>query len=340
MPVQAPATSKNQVREAHKIVADLFEPRTDIFWSDLLISAAVGWSAFTFACVVNSFWQIVAGVAVCAIALYRALVFIHELSHIKPKALPGFALVWNLLIGIPLLLPAFVYTGVHSAHHGLASYGTAQDPEYMPFAGKRLAIFFFVVHSLLIPALLALRFLVLSPFGLLSPPLHRLLERHASSLTMNPAYCRRVSEQERTSMIITELSILGIWAIPVILVWQGILPGRIFVLWYAVMAGITLTNTIRTLGAHRYLSDGNSMDRDAQLLDSVDTPGGFWTVLWAPIGLRYHALHHFFPNLPYHNLPIAYQRLIQELPADSPYRRSLSPSLWHSLKTLWDDIAA
>jgi len=30
---------------------------------------------------------------------------------------------------------------------------------------------------------------------------------------------------------------------------------------------------------------------------------------WAPVGLRYHALHHYFPGIPYHNLGFAYQRL-------------------------------
>ncbi len=38
-----------------------------------------------------------------------------------------------------------------------------------------------------------------------------------------------------------------------------------------------------------------------------------------PVGLRYHALHHLFPFLPYHNLGKAHARLIARLPAGSPY---------------------
>jgi fatty acid desaturase len=61
-----------------------------------------------------------------------------------------------------------------------------------------------------------------------------------------------------------------------------------------------------------------------------------WTAeLWAPVGLRYHALHHLFPSLPYHNLGKAHRRLMRELPADSPYRQTESPHLWASLRLLW-----
>ena len=75
-------------------------------------------------------------------------------------------------------------------------------------------------------------------------------------------------------------------------------------------------------------------DRDGQLIDSIDTPGAFWTELWAPVGLRYHALHHYFPGIPYHNLATAYRRLVQNLPATAEFHRSTSPSLPYSLRTL------
>jgi fatty acid desaturase len=217
----------------------------------------------------------------------------------------------------------------------LATYGTAQDPEYMPFGGKKGAIVFFVAHSLLLPVLLALRFLVLSPFGLLFTPFHRFLETHASSLSMNLGYLRRVSPAERSAMITLEIMILVIWAIPITLAILGILPWKVFAIWYAVMALIMVTNSLRTLAAHCYRSNGESMSLDNQLLDSVDVPGAFWTAIWAPVGLRYHALHHYFPSMPYHNLSIAHQRLVVALPSDAAYCRSIRSSLWDSLRSLW-----
>jgi fatty acid desaturase len=53
------------------------------------------------------------------------------------------------------------------------------------------------------------------------------------------------------------------------------------------------------------------------------------------VGLRYHALHHLFPSLPYHNLGRAHQRLMAELPTDSPYRLTNSDSLRQSFLRLW-----
>ncbi|GFE69557.1 DesA-family fatty acid desaturase [Chroococcus sp. FPU101] len=323
----------NQFPEDREWIKDLLTPQKAIFWSDLLLSASVGWMAFIIAYLVTPLsWQQGIAVIIAAIAFYRALVFIHELTHLKENAIPKFKLCWNLLVGIPLLLPSFTYTGVHADHHRLSTYGTEQDPEYRPFAGKKGEILFFVAHSFLLPGLLTLRFLVLAPIGLFIPSLHHLLERHASSLSMNLAYCRKVNDVERSEIKITEIILLSIWSIPISLAALGILSWRIFVIWYVMMALIMCTNTLRTLGAHRYGSDGTSMNLEQQLQDSVDTPGEFWTVLWAPVGLRYHALHHYFPSMPYHNLPVAYQRLSQNF---SP--QTTSSSLWSSLKQLWNE---
>jgi fatty acid desaturase len=47
------------------------------------------------------------------------------------------------------------------------------------------------------------------------------------------------------------------------------------------------------------------------------------------VGLRYHALHHLLPGVPYHNLAEAHRRLCKELEVDSLYHasshRGLSP---------------
>ena len=114
----------------------------------------------------------------------------------------------------------------------------------------------------------------------------------------------------------------------------GALLGRTPYVWYAVLTFVSFFNTLRVLGAHEYESDGSPRDRHEQLEDSIDTPGAFWTELWAPVGLRYHALHHFFPGIPYHNLGIAYQRIVAALPQDSLFLQSTSPSLGHSLSEL------
>jgi fatty acid desaturase len=77
------------------------------------------------------------------------------------------------------------------------------------------------------------------------------------------------------------------------------------------------------------------MDREGQLRDSIDTPGAVWTELWAPVGLRYHALHHYFPGIPYHNLRKAWQRLSATLPPDAVYQSVRSRGLARSLRALY-----
>ena len=111
--------------------------------------------------------------------------------------------------------------------------------------------------------------------------------------------------------------------------------GRALAVWYGISGCAAFCNALRALGAHRYESAGEPLSREGQLLDSIDTPGAIWTELWAPVGLRYHALHHYFPGIPYHNLGTAYRRLISSLPREAAYQNLTSPSLPWSLRRLY-----
>jgi fatty acid desaturase len=132
-----------------------------------------------------------------------------------------------------------------------------------------------------------------------------------------------------------EAATLVAWTSVLLSIYFHVLPLRTLAVWYAVLAVVSFVNTARVLGAHEYESDGTPRDRDGQLLDSIDTPGGPWTELWAPVGLRYHALHHYFPGIPYHNLGTAYRRIVGTVPTDSPYHSVTSASLRQSLKALY-----
>jgi len=50
-------------------------------------------------------------------------------------------------------------------------------------------------------------------------------------------------------------------------------------------------------------------------------PGAI-AALWAPVGLRFHALHHLLPSMPYHSLPEAHRRISAHLGTGSTYERS------------------
>ena len=325
--------------EAHMrlLVRDLHRVSAVTFWTDLLFTATLAWVSFYAAIALRPFsWGMLIATAVAALSLYRALCFMHEISHQNQRTLPHFERVWNWLVGYPLLMPSFMYVGVHNDHHKISTYGTPEDPEYLPFARSRRLTTVFALESLLIPAALAARFLVLAPIAFMSQRFQKWLVIHASSLTINLRYERTAAPSLINRVQTQSAGILLVWGTAAGLMISAFLPWRALVVWYIVCAAASFVNTMRTLGAHAYESSGEPLDRTGQLLDSIDTPGKFWTELWAPVGLRYHALHHYFPGIPYHNLPEAYRRLISTIPISASYRKMSSRSLLHSLHNLYN----
>ena len=136
-----------------------------MYWLDLLASAAIGWTALALA-VVGERMVRARALLVAIVALYRAVLFIHEITHRAGRDVPAFTLVWNALVGVPLLIPSFLYEGVHTDHHRQSCYGTEADPEYMPFGRRSPALILgAALASLLAPVALAVRFGILAPLS-------------------------------------------------------------------------------------------------------------------------------------------------------------------------------
>jgi fatty acid desaturase len=129
------------------------------------------------------------------------------------------------------------------------------------------------------------------------------------------------------------LLIAGIAILPPVFLNRWPIP---FVL-HAYLTSVVLIflNSLRTLASHRWSSDGQEMNFIGQMLDSVTHDNDSWTaVLLNPVGLRYHAAHHLFPSMPYHNIRVAHQRLMAVLPANSPYRATVERSIWSVVQNL------
>ncbi|HTA76038.1 MAG TPA: fatty acid desaturase [bacterium] len=330
--------------EAKKAVEDLFEPSALIYWSDFLLNAILGWGTFIAALTFPNFsLQQLALALVAIFCLYRAVIFIHELTHLKKDTFGGFRFAWNLICGFPFMVPSFTYMGVHIDHHKQKMYGTKDDGEYLPFVQLgRLRIVLFFVIMLVVPAVFLIRFL-LTPISYIVPPLRKLLWEYLSSLSIDSEW-KRPEPQERDGKYwqLQECVTFLYAAVFVTLLVTHILPLKVFVLWYIVAASILVVNGLRTIAAtHCYRNPSeNILEFAEQVLDSVTVPGNMiTTTLWAPVGLRYHAAHHLFPGMPYHNLGKAHYRLMKVLPENSIYRLTLRKSLWHGLAAIWTETA-
>jgi fatty acid desaturase len=314
---------KALLRAAAELTRDLGLAKPHIYWPDMLGSAAVGYAALAGAVLVSNPWLTIALGVISTLALYRALLFIHELTHLHRDALPGFRTTWNLLVGIPMLTPSFMYEDGHTIHHSRKRYGTPDDPEYLPLAlMKPWSLPLFVLIALLAPVGLVLRYGVLAPLGLIIPPLRRLNWARFSTLAINPDFRRRPADpQNKLRFVLLETG-AALWGIALIAS-IAIVGWRPLAVALAVFSAVAVLNQLRTLVAHLWENEGEPMSVTAQYLDTVNVPPpGHVAALWAPVGLRYHALHHLLPSLPYHSLAEAHRRLTAHEGAQATYGRA------------------
>ncbi|EGD59199.1 fatty acid desaturase [Novosphingobium nitrogenifigens DSM 19370] len=323
------ADDRAMLRAAAELTRDLQRPNPWIYWPDFLGSTAVGYAALAGVIWAPTPLATVAFWVIAVIALYRATLFIHEITHLNHALLPGFRFVWNLVLGVPTMLPSFMYEGIHIIHHTRTRYGTVEDPEYLPLAlMKPWSLPLFLLISVLMPVGLLLRFGVLGPLSMVIPPLRRVVVARFSGLQINPKYERRSPEGafarqwfwEELGASVVAVSILATTAL-------GILPLRVLLGYMVVISGVAVLNQIRTLVAHRWENEGDPLTVTAQYLDSTNVPDGVLPWIWAPVGLRFHALHHLLPSLPYHSLAEAHRRLAGALGKDSTYEQANYPTL-------------
>ncbi len=308
---------------------ELSARRPAIYWADLLTSAALGWSALVLGCIAASRADIAALplFVVAVLALYRASSFMHEIAHMR-TAVRGFDVAWNALIGVPLLFPSLLYTGVHTTHHAREVFGTDRDPEYANLEGaaqhaRVLGAFLFV------PVVLLLRWLVVGPLSLVHPTARRFVVERLSSFAGNAAYRRPAPRgRERTMWIVLELACFAWSLVIVIAIAWGAIPLAAIAFVSGIAVTVAVLHALRSFGTHRFEDHGKQRTFEEQFLESINVTGHpIWTELWAPVGLRYHALHHIAPGVPYHALGELHARLLAALPADDSYR-SVTYARW------------
>lgn len=306
------ARHEDFLRNVASLTADLRKPIWYIYWIDLMLSSLIGYSSLAYIFVAPASTLSLSLFVVASLALYRALCFMHEISHFPPSAVPGFRTCWNLLIGMPLLMPSFLYQGLHHHHHVRSRYGTRADPDYVPFAARSgRSNLLFLATAPLLPIALLMRHALLVPGSYLHPKLRSLLVTRGSALAINREYRRLQPIGEwRRHWLFWETATCLYAMILVGTVLGGFIPVHVLLLHIGVLSAGAVVNQLRTAVSHLWESDGTEMTLVEQYLDSVTVPPPtLLPSLWAPVGLRYHALHHLIPSLPYHSLGKAHRRL-------------------------------
>ncbi len=279
-----------------------------------------------------SLWQI-GGFLVAVFWLYRVGSLVHEVAHLGGHELTAFKVVWNLLVGVPTLTPSTFFTGHHRDHHTQRVYGTPQDPEYVVNICRRgslwnLAVYFLIVA--IFPLAVFLRFL-LAPLTFVTPGVRNFTLKHLSAFTFNWKYVRPLNRIDRKTFAAVELLCsVRAAAIPAAVAFGVSEPVRMLQL-YLLGATVVVMNQLRQLADHHFEGDGAHLSMSDHILDSCNfSSRDPLTWLFFPFAIQYHALHHMFPSLPYHNLASAHRYLMRELPEDSRYRE-LEQSGWWSV---------
>ena len=269
--------------------------------------------------------------------LYRVGSLIHEVAHLGGHELRSFKVAWNLLVGVPTLTPSTFFTGHHRDHHTQRVYGTPEDPEYVVNVCPRgslfnLASYFLVVA--LFPLLVFLRFL-LAPLSFITPGIRNYVLRNLSAFTFNWKYKRQISRIDRKTFAALEmLCFVRAACIPGVAL-LGFAPWSRMLQLYLLGAAVVTLNQLRQLADHHFEGDGGQFSMSDHIVDSCNYANkDLLTWLFFPFAIQYHALHHLFPSLPYHNLAKAHAFLMHELPANSPYRELEQPGWWFVAKNM------
>ncbi|GIX00410.1 MAG: fatty acid desaturase [Pirellulaceae bacterium] len=323
------------VAKARDIVRDLFEHRPALYWADFLCSLTIGYGAASIYLSAPWFSSLqIVSFLVAGFALFRVGSFIHEIVHMPGRQMRSFKIAWNVLAGIPMLMPSFFYLN-HIDHHSPKHYGTGQDGEYLPLGnGPMRDLLYFFLQVLLLPVAMFLRFAIVTPISFCSPRVRQWALERFSSFVINLKYRHEIPRNapRRVWAAMEAACCLRAWLIPLGVVLGVTTWDRMPALY--LLAVLTLgLNYLRNIVAHRYESDGRPMSHVEQLTDSINFDGTpIITELFFPLYLRYHALHHLLPTLPYHNLKRAHQRLMNELPPNSAYHQAHYPGFWHLLR--------
>lgn len=317
-------TSRLGLAQIIPLIEPYFRPNILLYFCDFMLSVIIG-NFFLIEATDPSHPLLIkaACIVISSLALFRASAFMHEVFHLDKK-LKGSGFIYNLFHGFLHKAPLYNYDS-HRYHHAPATYGTIDDPEYERLADQsafHVLFFYPFIIMAIAPIFLVVRW-VLVPFLLpfIGHKARHWIYINASTLVMHIPYVRPEPSEKQirdwyvqdTGCAIYTLAVAG-------LIYSGILSITILVAWYFVAYFLCVMNYFRAMLNHRYITGFQVTNHKQQVLDSITYPLSIFNVWFYPVGLGYHALHHMFPQIPYHNMGKVHRILMRELPEDHPYR--------------------
>lgn len=340
-PTPAHASDAAWQENARALIGDLFRRSPALYWIDLLLSAGTAWAltAVYFTAPAWSALQISAFL-VATFLFFRAGTFIHEIVHMPGGQMDGFKRMWNVLLGVPFLMPWVMYRN-HIEHHNHRHFGTPADGEYLPLGSSPLVeTLKYLAQAPLLPLFVIVRFGILGPASWLHPGLREWVLTRASAAVSNPYYSKRFPKRDEAHLQTVEALCFAYLVVIALLIGQGWISATQILMGYLLFAFTLGLNWVRNLAAHRYVNGGERMTMADQVAESINITGQTWlTLAMFPVGLRYHALHHMFPGIPYHHLGEAHRRLMQGLPPDAVYRGCNRSSFFAAVSELWQSAS-
>lgn len=300
------------------------KPNPLIFWADFLASSTAGYALTYWASTFPLFSLPHIGVVfLAAICMFRACMFMHEAVH-AGRQIPGFTTAFNLYFAFVNKLPLYIYD-VHRAHHLQELYGTEQDSEYDLIKRDLPNLLIPIVVTLLQPALMIVRFGVVPWFlPFIGERARNTIYQRASTFALNRNYRRPLPDAaERRKWYWQDAACAFYHLVFVVLCIAGVLSWNLLLAWYEVAVIAMLANYYRVMSSHAYLTGFSPTTRKQQILDSLTVTGSPWLWWLFPVGLRYHALHHMMPHVPYHHMAKVHRILLTRLPDDHPYRTTI-----------------
>lgn len=334
------SSSKLGLSEMRSCVADLMKPKPWIYWTDFVGSMSLAWASFGAGLYARD--RILLSllfVGIGSLFFYRGLAFTHELVHLGRRAIPGFHWGWHLLCGVPMLAPHFLYRGIHLTHHS-KKYASDEDGEYLGFGQRsRWLIVLHFAYNAVLPVLSVVRFMIIGPLSVFSPKMRATVVRKMSFMGLRFTVDREGprDRRERMEWWLGELACTAFCWTVLGLVASGVLPAFAILEWYLIVFSVLTMNSARSLGAtHGYEHEGEVLGFEGQLKDSVSVVSrSLLTHVLCPVGTQYHALHHLFPQIPYHSLAEAHDRLRRHFPAESIIHETSRSSLFEVWSEMW-----